>query len=120
MSDDPDGMLKQTIIIRTLFWLAVLSLVFLPACTPTVEHQVTVPLADKIVDKIAALPPPVTCRKLDLPPVPDQVNLKIDGNKIDADEGGSTVLRGYVACKRLYQDAQLTIEHCDSSSAKCP
>lgn len=112
-------MLRQTLIICALFWLAVLSLVFLPACT---QHNVDVSSStvDKIADKIAALPPPVTCRKLDLPPVPDDVVLDIKGDKITANAGGSTVLRGYVACRSLYKDAQLTIEHCDSSSAKCP
>lgn len=81
--------------------MLVLGLVLFSACT--VKHEV--PIADKIVDKISALPPPVTCRKLDLLPVPDQVNLKIDGDKIDADAGGNTVLRGYVACRSLYKDA---------------
>jgi hypothetical protein len=105
MDDDPDKMLLESWIYYALFWLAVLSLVFLPACTPTIEHQVTVPLADKIVDKIAALPPPVTCRKLDLPPVPSDVVLDIKGDKITANAGGETVLRGFVACRSLYRDA---------------
>jgi len=105
MDDDPDTMLRQTLIICACFWLSVLALVFLPACTPTVEHQVTVPLADKIVDKIAALPHPVTCRQLDLPPVPDDVVLDIKGDKITANAGGEVVLRGFVACRSLYRDA---------------
>jgi hypothetical protein len=105
MDDDPDTMLRQTLIICGLFWLGAFSLVFLPACTPTIEHQVTVPLADKIVDKIAALPPPVTCRKLDLPQVPADVVLTIHGDKITANAGGETVLRGFVACRSLYRDA---------------
>lgn len=105
MDDDPDAMPRQTLIICAMFWASVLALVFLPACTPTVEHQVTVPLADKIVDKIAKMDQPVTCRKLDFPPVPDDVVLDIKGDKITANPGGETVLRGYVACRSLYRAA---------------
>lgn len=106
MNDDPDDMLRQSWVYYAIFWIAVLSLCFLSACTPTVEHQITVPMADKIVDRIAALPPPVQCRKLDLPPVPQDVVLDIKGDKITANEGGETVLRGYVACRSLYRDAR--------------
>jgi hypothetical protein len=110
MDDDPDKMLIESWIYYALFWLAVLSLVFLSACTPivTVDHEV--PQLDKIADKIVNLKPPVTCRKLDIPPVPDKVRLKIDGDKIEADKGGETVLRGFVACRSLYKDAPGTVK----------
>ena len=100
MDDDPDAMLKQTLIISALFWLAILSLVFLSACT---QHKVDVSSSsvDKIVDKMSSLKPPIQCRKLDLPPVPDRVKLQIDGDKIDADAGGELLLRGYVACRAV-------------------
>ena len=103
MDDEPDTLLRQTLIICALFWLGAFALVFLPACTPTVKHEI--PLADKIMDKIAALPPPVQCRRLDLPPVPADVVLDIKADKITANQGGETVLRGYVACRSLYRDA---------------
>jgi hypothetical protein len=101
MDDDPDMMLRESWLYYLLFWLAVLSLVFLSACT--VQHEI--PIADKIVDKIAALTPPVQCRRLELPPVPADVVLDIKGDKITANAGGETVLRGYVACRSLYKDA---------------
>jgi hypothetical protein len=103
VDDDPDTMLRESWIYYAVFWLAVLSLVFLSACVPTVKHEI--PIADKIVDKIAALPPPVQCRRLELPPVPADVVLDIKADKITANDGGETVLRGYVACRSLYRDA---------------
>lgn len=104
MDDDPDAMLRQSLIISALFWLAILSLVFLSACT---QHKVDVSSSsvDKIVDKMADLKSPVQCRKLVLPPVPEDVLLDIKADKITANAGGEQVLRGYVACRSLYRDA---------------
>lgn len=103
--DEPVVMMRDSILICAAFWSGILALAFLPACTPTVEHQVTLPQADRIVDKIGQLKPPISCRKLDLPPVPTKVHLDIDGDKIAADEGGETLLRGFVACRSFYRDA---------------
>lgn len=105
MNDDPDTGMRDALIISALYWLIALGLCFLPACTPAVQVNHEIPLADKIVDKIAALAPPVTCRTLDLPPVPEDVVLDIKGDKITANAGGETVLRGYVACRSLYRAA---------------
>lgn len=102
-----------------IFVLACLGFIALPACTPTATVQHTVPQLDaasdsirktsdsirNAVDKMADLKPPVQCRKLDLPPVPPDVVLDIKGDKITANEGGETLLRGYVACRSLYRDA---------------
>lgn len=41
------------------------------------------------------------CKKLAMPPVPQKVTLQIDGDKITADEGGETLLRGYVQAREL-------------------
>lgn len=85
-------------------WGAAVILLFLSGCT---QHKVDVTSSsvDRVVDKIAALDKPVQCRKLKLPPVPEDVKLDIFGDKIEANAGGEQLLRGYVACRSLYQDA---------------
>ena len=46
--------------------------------------------------------PEKTCPRLELPPVPEKVNLSIDGDRIlIADPGGETVLRGFVQARDL-------------------
>lgn len=57
---------------------------YLPGC---VSAPVTIP-AD-------------SCPKLSMPPVPQQANLKIDGDKVEADDGGDMLLRGYVRARGL-------------------
>ena len=105
MNDDPDAMLRDSIIICALFWTTMLSLVFLSACTPTATINHEVPIADKLLDKVSQLKPPVTCRTLDLPPVPEDVKLDIFGDKITTNAGGEQLLRGYVACRSAYKAA---------------
>ena len=102
--DENEVMLLQSIIIAVDFWLTMLSLVFLSGCT---QHKVDVSSSsvDRVVDRIAALDKPVQCRKILLPPVPQDVRLDIFGDKIDANAGGQQLLRGYVACRSIYRDA---------------
>ena len=45
------------------------------------------------------LPETKACPIPKLPPIPDDVILDISGDKITANAGGQTVLRGYVACR---------------------
>lgn len=42
------------------------------------------------------------CRSLALPPVPEHVRLIIDGDKIEADQGGKLLFRGYVSARSLF------------------
>lgn len=102
--DEETRMMRDSLLICALFWAAILSLVFLSGCT---QHKVDVSSSsvDRVVDRIAALPKPVQCRKILLPPVPQDVVLDIKGDKITANAGGEQLLRGYVACKSLYLDA---------------
>ena len=96
--------LKESLLICAGFWLIILALVFLSVgCT---QHKLDVSSSsvDKIVDRITELEPPVQCRKLELPPVPEDVKLDISGDKIKANSGGEQLLRGYVACRSLYRD----------------
>ena len=45
------------------------------------------------------------CRTVALPPVPDHVRLIIDNDKIEADQGGELLLRGYVASRYVFRSA---------------
>lgn len=45
--------------------------------------------------------PPAPCPKLKMPPVAQQVYIKIDGNKIEADAGGEELIRYYVKAQSL-------------------
>ena len=103
--DENERMLRDSLLLTALFWASVLAMVFLSVgCT---QHKVDISSSsvDKLVDKMAGLKPPVQCRKLNLPPVPEDVVLDIKGDHITANDGGETVLRGYVACRSLYRDA---------------
>lgn len=39
------------------------------------------------------------CKRIVLPPIPQKVFLQIEGDKIISDDGGSLLLRGYVAAR---------------------
>ena len=43
--------------------------------------------------------PQKDCKRVDLPPIPQKVFLQIEGDKILSDDGGSLLLRGYVAAR---------------------
>lgn len=45
--------------------------------------------------------PEQTCAKLDMPAIPQSVHLAIEGDKVTADDGGDTLLRGYVRARQL-------------------
>jgi hypothetical protein len=98
--DEETRMMADTLLICARFWGAVLALVFLSGCT-THKVDVSSSSVDNVVDRIAALKPPVKCRTINLPPVPHDVKLDIFGDKIEANAGGEQLLRGYVACRSL-------------------
>ena len=41
------------------------------------------------------------CPQAKLPPIPDKVTIKIDGKKVEVDEGGDRLLRNYVIAREL-------------------
>ena len=43
------------------------------------------------------------CKKLDLPPIPQDVVIDIKGDKVTANQGGEQLLRGYVQCRSAYR-----------------
>lgn len=49
------------------------------------------------------LPTPTveSCPKLSMPPIPQKVDLHINGDKMVADDGGDILLRGYVRAREL-------------------
>lgn len=73
-------------------FIVVLAL-YLPGC-------VSAPVAPNL-----KFPEQKACRSVALAPVPDKVTLIIDGAKIEADQGGEQLLRGYVASRYVFQSA---------------
>jgi hypothetical protein len=107
MDDDPDTMLRQTLIICACFWLAVLSLVFLPACTPTATVNHELPQLDRIgqaVQKIMVQ----DCQRptLAMPPIPENCVIDIRGDSMTASSKDcEDLVRFYVAARRLLKPA---------------
>lgn len=100
MDDDPDAMLRDSLFICACFWLAILSLAFLSACTPTVKHEVPqLDSATSAIKKIVG----EGCKKptLAMPPIPKDVVLDIKGDKITANKGGELMLRYYSRARQL-------------------
>lgn len=105
--DEETRMLHDSLFICALFWCAILSLVFLSGCTPTVQH--TVPQLDTATDTIRKIVV-AGCQKptLDMPPIPQDVVLDIKGDHITANEGGELVLRYYSRARQLLKPAAPT------------
>lgn len=71
------------------------TLLLLSGCA--VKHDV--PAADRALDMADRFVKP--CPKLDLPPVPQDVVLNIQGDKVTANAGGEILLRGYAQARQL-------------------
>jgi hypothetical protein len=105
MDDDPDDMLRQSWIYYVVFWLAVLSLVFLSGCTPTVNHEV--PQLDRLgeaVQKIVVQ----DCQRptLSMPRIPRECVIDIRGDTMTASsQACEDLVRFYVAARRLLKPA---------------
>lgn len=121
MDDDPDTMLRQTLIICACFWGAILSLVFLPACTPTATVQHTAPQLDaasdsirktsdsirNAVEKMASAP--MQCPTLDMPPIPRECVIDIRGDTyVASSKECDNLLRYYARARRLLKPAAPT------------
>ena len=102
IADDPDKMLLESWIYYAVFWLAVLSLCFLPACTPTVTVDHELPQLDRIgqaVQKIVVQ----DCQRptLAMPPIPQECVIDIHGDKITVNDGGEILLKSYVQAREM-------------------
>lgn len=102
--DEETAMLRDSLVVCALFWLAILSLVFLSACTPTVKHEV--PQLDAASDSIRKIVVE-GCQKptLAMPPIPQDVVLDIKGDHITANEGGELLVRYYSLARQLLKPA---------------
>jgi len=81
--------MKDILIICAVFWLLMMSLVFLSACAPV---QVAPNLR---------LPESKACPTLAMPPIADVCTLYIRGDEIVTDACGDSLLRGYVRARSL-------------------
>jgi hypothetical protein len=112
MDDDPDKMLAESWIYYAAFWVAVLSLIFLSACTPTVQVDHEVPQLDRLahsaetaIHKLAAAPP-AQCPTLAMPPIPQECVIDIRANTMTASSKDcESLVRYYVAARRLLKPA---------------
>lgn len=103
--DEETRMLRESLILSALFWLAILSLVFLSACS--VKHEVPqLDTATDVFKKIVV----EGCKKptLAMPPIPQDVVLDIKGDHITANEGGELLLRYYSRARQLLKPAAAT------------
>ena len=105
MDDDPDAMLRESLVICACFWLAILSLVFLSACTPTVKHEVPqLDTAANAIKKIVI----AGCEKptLAMPPIPDNCIIDIRGETMTASSKDcEDLVRFYVRARQLLKPA---------------
>ena len=95
---DPYQSMFEDVMTLSVAILGLALFFLLQGCT---QHKVDVSSSsvDRVVDRIAGLNPPVQCRPLKLPAVPQDVVLNIQGNQVTANAGGELLLRGYVACR---------------------
>jgi hypothetical protein len=109
MDDDPDTMLRQTLIICACFWLAVLSLVFLPACTPTATVNHEVPQLDRLGDAVKKIVVQDCQRQrqtLAMPPIPQECLIDIRGDTVTASsQECEDLVRYYSRARRLLKPA---------------
>lgn len=83
----PEEIRNARISIWALAAFILILALYLPGCVNT---PVNLPSA-----------PAKSCPKLAMPPVPQTAHLKIDGDKVEADDGGDMLLRGYVRARSL-------------------
>lgn len=95
MFPDPnEDMVHEALLFGVLFWVAVLAIFSL------LSGCVSAPVAPNLKLPEA---PVKECPKLVMPPISEHVFLKIDGDKVFSDDGGDTMLRGYVRARQLLQ-----------------
>lgn len=107
MNDDPDAMLRESLILCALFWLAVLSLCFLPGCTPTATVKHEVPQLDRATDVIRKIVVQ-DCQKptLAMPPIPENCIIDIRGDSMTASSKEcEDLVRFYVRARQLLKPA---------------
>ena len=76
--DEETRMMRDSLFICTLFWCAILSLVFLSGCTPTATVQHEVPQLDRLGDAVKKIVVQ-DCRRptLAMPPIPQECHITV-------------------------------------------
>jgi hypothetical protein len=107
VNDDPDTMLRKTLIICACFWLAVLSLVFLPACTPTATVNHELPQLDRLGEAVQKIVVQDCQRQtLAMPPIPENCVIDIRGDSMTASSPEcESLVRFYVRARQLLRPA---------------
>ena len=97
---------EETRMLRdSLFWLAILSLVFLSGCTPTVKHEV--PQLDTAANAIKKIMVQ-DCQKptLAMPPIPENCVIDIRGDSMTASSKEcEDLVRYYSRARQLLKPA---------------
>ena len=92
---DPYQQMMEDVMAIGLFLLCLAIAFFTQGCATA--------KVDKLVDISVDKSPAHSCPKLVMPPVPNDVVLDIRGDKVISNEGGDTILRGYVRARQLLQ-----------------
>ena len=110
--DEETRMMRDSLLICACFWLAILSLVFLSACTPTVKHEV--PQLQGASDSIRSASDSIRkiviagCEKptLSMPPIPENCIIDIRGDSMTASSKEcEDLVRFYVRARSLLKPA---------------
>lgn len=103
--DEETRMLRESLVICACFRLAILSLCFLSACTPTVKHEV--PQLDRLCEAVKKIVLE-GCQKptLAMPPIPNDCVIDIRGDSMTASSPEcESLIRHYVAARQLLKPA---------------
>jgi hypothetical protein len=93
MFPEPEDPVKEVFLLGVLFWvIAFILFVSLSGCAPVA-----------IAPNLKIPEPAKECPRLVMPPIPEHVFLKIEGDKVFSDDGGDTMLRGYVRARQLLE-----------------
>lgn len=107
MNDDPDDMLRESWIYYAIFWLAVLSLCFLSACTPAVRVDHEVPQLNGISEAVKRIVVQ-DCKRptLAMPPIPQECVIDIRGDSMTASSKDcEDLVRYYSRARQLLKPA---------------
>ena len=108
--DDPDKMLAESWMYYAVFWILVLSLVFLSGCTPTATVQHEVPQLDRLGDAVKKIVVQ-DCQKptLAMPPIPENCIIDIRGDSMTASSKEcEDLVRFYARARQLLKPAAPT------------
>ena len=89
---EDDEIVRSAFLFGVFLWVAVLTMLAL------LNGCVSAPVAPNLKFPEA---PAKECPRLVMPPIPDHVFLKVEGDKVFSDDGGDVLLRGYSRARQL-------------------